>query len=144
MHVASLFDELDFAGMQAAHSSSFAALKNHMSSLFDDIVTSNKQAEISATNNATMEKELSRVLGVILEEIRLLSSATPPVPNAALDDSQAAGLLVLNLETELALATTESENTAYSLPPTEGWRWLGAKRVWKSDWTEYDQKNLIR
>lgn len=78
----------------------------------------------------------------ILEEVKLLSSAVAAIQPADIEIAE--NIHHVTLADELAQDLARARLHRESLVVDSGWRLLGARKVWKNDWTEYDSRQLRR
>ena len=142
------------------------AIKHHMSSLFDDALNTVKFDMTESVSSLTdslsrnLTSQLEHVLykvdeqlevvnenlmdvaasskcsaPEILEEVRIIGSEIARQTNSNVQNNSVDGIPHLSLADELAAPSPPVQVISNS-----GWRFLGAKRVWKHDWTEFDKK----
>lgn len=140
------------------------AIKNHLTSLFDMSMQATKNNIMEYVNALTIdlttelknicsefEKVSSLIIDManhcsehnasqsnltstvdIIDELKVLSSAVNLLGNKTvpLQTTESPP----SLEVELTIQTSDNS----------GWRQLGSRRMWKSDWSEYDARKLLR
>ena len=144
-----------------------AGVRNHITALFDMAMQAQKE-NLSTTIKTTtagiadelrcMNQEVKR-LGKLTSEVAVFSSvpSTPVLELDILDELKTISSNINTMDARMqsyslpSLDSLQSEIAAQNIQTNSsdeavksGWRLLGNKKVWKADWTEYDERQLRR
>lgn len=138
------------------------SIRNHLTSLLNIAMETSK--DNMAAYMEALTQDITRELRGIHTDFEKVSSLTIDMANHCSEHmsqptlaaeivkeiktlSNGVNLLDINLPDVQASSSPLSSNKLCSNKSSQtvsGWRFLGSKKVWRSDWTEYDAKKLRR
>ena len=137
---------------------SIVAIRNHMTSLFDTAMMASK--ENVSMSLKTIATDMSTELRNINTELANLNQLSLDIAsNCTMHSNPSLELEILDELKSLSANIIPTQSLSPSPLPSDscpslevelqdqqvsGWRFLGTKKVWKADWSEYDARKLHR